>query len=110
MGESLGERRLHLTSFLGRYPCVTLAPTSAAAASSTRTRSSPLLTVLRELFQHWTALLLVLTTGYLREVIRLGEWPRWSITPAGTILLSTTMLPSSLSQNLSTSVTPTCSR
>merc|ERR1712154_337291 len=42
------------------------------------------------------------------QVIRLGEWPRWSITPAGTILLSTTMLPSSLSQNRLTSATPTC--
>merc|ERR1712058_110708 len=43
MGESLGERRLHLTSFPGKYLCVILAPTSVAAASSTRTRSSLLL-------------------------------------------------------------------
>merc|ERR1712042_373009 len=109
MGESLGERRLHLTSLPGRYLCVISAPISAAAASSTRTRSSLPLIVLRELFQHWIVWLLVLTTGYSREVIRLGEWPRWSITPAGTILLSPTMLPSSPSQNLSTSVTPACS-
>merc|ERR1712179_729736 len=40
---------------------------------------------------------------------RLEGLPRWSITPAGTLLLSTTTWHSSPSQSLLTSVTPTCS-
>merc|ERR1712236_146740 len=50
-----------------------------------------------------------LITEYWRGDIRLGGLPRWSITPAGTLHLSTMMWPSSPSQSLLTSVTPMCS-